>query len=176
MQRSYTSLHLHSPILRPCRRKQNCFEAATAAIGTRYPWRRRWLGHKITTPGFFFQNPPPKNKGCACAVADRALGHSASARGCCGANATTLDASRLRAFRDACLVCLVFPDQGSMSHATRDWLRQTLVSCALDLFQYARCSLAQLLAKPRALIHAARDFSVRIPDREKCLFPLLVAK
>lgn len=62
MQPSYTSLHLHSPILRPCRRKQNCFEAATAAIGTRYPWRRRWLGHKITTPGFFSKSTSQKQR------------------------------------------------------------------------------------------------------------------
>jgi len=74
MQQSYTPLHLYSPILRPCLRKQ--MPRRRGACGhrvTAFCIVSRWLGHKYTTPGIFSQSPPTQKK-----LALRGVGSNAS--------------------------------------------------------------------------------------------------
>jgi hypothetical protein len=73
MQRSYTSLHLHSPIFFLAAEKQSCCAVLAAGRRGSVIWADASSSAIFPPRDFFSQNPPPTEKVSANAITDRPL-------------------------------------------------------------------------------------------------------
>jgi hypothetical protein len=152
MQRSYTSLHLHSPIFFLAAERQNLRRSAASSLRDASACCNVVGLRGNPHHGIFFSNPPNRESS-ANAVTGRTLRRQVRPRGCCCANAATCS--------PAVFACLLFTssENGITPCSILVEGRATVTTAALSWLHQRHCVCAASAALPNRRLHPAHSLS-----------------